>query len=339
MLTIGFPANTAEKRKTDMPNFLTMHHRLNNVTWPFQILLFCTAFWVITFVCSIPDGKGLEAFTLDQFLEDFGVFLLFLSLWVGVYAHFRKSISVKWLYLLLAVSLFQEELNLLNLGYQAINSLFGREIGASERQRGDVYTFAIVGLTLLIRFLMPGFKSIFRIHITAFIIFYTLFQGWVHYVFPYQMKAAIVESQINFQKEFTSTYPGRFDYQCAKGLWDCYSWVGDEVPSALHEIPEIPALILSHKHVPMNTEGFMLFEPNEPGNIWEGVDPTKEFLLTFYKNNDLYRVVIDRQFPRNATAIVARPLVIFATVFGMVWFFGGMMIVLMHQSRFERRVK
>lgn len=311
-----------------------MHQRINSVTWPFQILLFCTVFWVATAICSIPDGEGIGAFTLNQCLEDFGVFLMFLSIWCGIYAHVRRDISLVWLFVLLAVALTQEEYNVFNLLYQAINAIFGREIGSDERQRGDVYVLAFVAVSLLVRFCQKGFKSIFRMHITIFLWFYTFFLLWVHAVFPYQMQGAIIDARIDYQKEFTSTYPGRFDFLCERDQWDCYTWLGDDVPEALKANADVMEQVSRHKDVVMNTSGLLAFYPGEK-EVFRGIDTNQKYIVTYYKNHDLNRVVIDARFPQTAADVITLPLLIFSTTFGMVWFFGGMMIVLMHQVRFS----
>ncbi|HBP6379318.1 TPA: hypothetical protein L6A07_29555 [Pseudomonas aeruginosa] len=320
-------------------NFLArMNSRLGAVTWQMQSLLLCTVFWFVTVASSIPfsDG-GISALTLNQCFEDFGVFLLFFSMWCGLYAHFQRNITLPWLLLLLAVALWQEEINLLNKTYQTLNLWFDREIDSSERQRGDVTILMLVATTLVARFFTPGFKSFFRIHITAFLLLYTVFQLWLHYTFPYQMQAAILEPQLNYQKEFTSTYEGRFQYQCDQGLWTCYSWKGASIPDQLLDDEGLMQVIRSHEGVVMNTTGYIgtLSSPND--TVFRGVDAEQKYLITYFKNHDLNRVVIDHDSPKKAAQVVTRPLVIFSTAFGMAWFFGGMMIVFMHQSRFSSR--
>ncbi len=322
-------------------NLITrMNCLLNTVTWQMQSLLLCTVFWIVTVASSIPFSEGgIGALTLNQCLEDFGVFLLFFAVWCGLFAHFQKSITLPWLMLLLAVALWQEEVNLLNKTYQTINLWFDREIDSSERQRGDVTVLMLVSLSLLARFFRPGFKSFFRIHISAFLLLYTLFQLWLHYTFPYQIQSAILEPQLNYQKEFTSTYEGRFQYQCDQGQWTCYSWEGDNIPSKLLQDEGLVQVIKSHAGVVMNTTGYIgtLSVPND--SVFRGVDAAQKYLITYFKNHDLNRVVIDHESPREAALVVTRPLVIFSTAFGMVWFFGGMMIVFMHQSRRSRASK
>lgn len=322
-------------------NLITrMNCLLNTVTWQMQSLLLCTVFWIVTVASSIPFSEGgIGALTLNQCLEDFGVFLLFFAVWCGLFAPFQKSITLPWLMLLLAVALWQEEVNLLNKTYQTINLWFDREIDSSERQRGDVTVLMLVSLSLLARFFRPGFKSFFRIHISAFLLLYTLFQLWLHYTFPYQIQSAILEPQLNYQKEFTSTYEGRFQYQCDQGQWTCYSWEGDNIPSKLLQDEGLVQVIKSHAGVVMNTTGYIgtLSVPND--SVFRGVDAAQKYLITYFKNHDLNRVVIDHESPREAALVVTRPLVIFSTAFGMVWFFGGMMIVFMHQSRRSRASK
>tara|TARA_R110002124_G_scaffold128157_19_gene288714 strand:- start:11004 stop:11981 length:978 start_codon:yes stop_codon:yes gene_type:complete len=316
--------------------FERMTHRINGVTWPVQMLLFCTVFWVVTAICSVPDGTGVDGFTRNQCLEDFGVFLMFLSIWCGFYAHFHRNITLTWLLLLFAIALTQEEYNLFNLIYQAINAAFGRVIDSTERQRGDVIVLALVAISLLIRLYRKDFRSFFRIHITAFLWFFTTFLLWVHAVFPYQMQGAILAARIDYQKEFTSTYPGRFQFYCDLGAWECYSWVGDDVPEVFLNNPDVMEQVLSHKDIVMNTTGQLAFLPGDD-EVFRGIDTTQKYILTYYKNHDLNRVVIDRHAPQDAADIVTLPMLIFSTSFGMVWFFGGLLLVFMHQSRSSSR--
>mgnify|MGYP006926845355 FL=1 len=138
-------------------------------------------------------------------------------------------------------------MNLLNKAYQAINLWFGHDIDSAERQRGDVTVLMIVSLSLLARFCRRGFKSFFRIYITAFLLLFTCFQMWLHYTFPYQMQSAILDADLAYQKEFTSTYEGRFQYQCDQGLWTCYSWEGDDIPPTLRHDEGLMAVVRSHK--------------------------------------------------------------------------------------------
>lgn len=315
--------------------FLRLNDCLNTVTWQMQSLLVCTVFWIATAICSFPasDG-GWQAWSLNQCLEDFGVFLLFLSIWCGVFAHFQKTITPAWLLLLLAVALWQEEINLLNKTYQAINLWFGYEITSAERQRGDVTVLMVVCLSLLVRFWQKGFKSFFRIHIAAFLLFFTCFQMWLHYTFPYQMQSAILEPYLKYQEEFTSTYEGRFRYQCDQGMWKCYSWEGTAVPDELRSDTGLMAVIDSHRGIVMNTTGYVGQLPSDDDTVFRGVDASQKYLITYYKNHNLNRVVINREFAQRAAQTVTRPLVVFSACFGMAWFFGGLMLVFMHQRRF-----
>jgi len=316
-----------------------MNDKLNAVTWQFQTLLVCTVFWVATVLCSYPITEGgWQAWSLNQCLEDFGVFLMFFSMWCGLYAHFRRSITPAWLLLILATALWQEEVNLLNKAYQAINLWFGYEITSPERQRGDVSVLLIITLSLFGRFWQRGFKSFFRIHIAVFLLFFTCFQLWLHYTFPYQMQSAILGPYLKYQEEFTSTYEGRFQYQCDQGQWKCYSWLGEDVPEELSRDEVLMTVINSHKGVVMNTSGYVgqiQGDDDDEGAVFRGVDATQKYLITYYKNHDLNRVVVNYEFAQQAVQTVTRPLVVFSACFGMAWFFGGLMVVLMHQKRFN----
>lgn len=324
-----------------IPSYVSrMNDRLNAVTWQTQSLLVCTVFWLSTIVCSYPfsDG-GWAAWSFDQCLEDFGVFLLFFAIWCGVFAHVKRNITLGWLAVLLATALWQEEVNLLNKAYQTVNLWFGHNIDSSERQRGDVTVLMIVAVSLLARFLRKGFKSFFRIYITAFLLFFTCFQMWLHYTFPYQMQSAILDADLAYQKEFTATYEGRFRYQCDQGLWTCYSWEGDEVPAVLRRDEGLMAVIRSHVGIVMNTTGYIGQTPNEDESVFRGVDARQKYIITYYKNHSLNRVVINHDMAKRAAQAVTHPLVVFSTTFGMAWFFGGLMVVFMHQSRTDKKQK
>lgn len=314
--------------------FTAFINGVEQLSWRQQAGLFCLLFWVVTFLCSLPEETGLKGFTVNQLLEDFGVFLLFTALWSGVHAHFKRSITLPWICLVFAVALWQEEVNLLNKTYQTVNLWFDRVIESDERQRGDVFTLAFVGVSLLLRLIFQrGFKSFWRLHITCFILLFTVFQLWLHWTFPYQMQSAIMAAQLDYQKEFTSTYEGRFRYQCDQGKWECYSWSGNEIPRPLLSNQRLVDLIRNHEGVYMNTDGFVGYVPVEGRSVFRGVDAAQKYIVTYFKNQDLNRVVLNQGFAQQATSAVTLPLLIFSTSFGMVWFFGGLLIVLMHQQR------
>lgn len=311
--------------------------RLNSYPWQLQVALFTAVFWVITVMCSVPNGTDIAGLTINQILEDFGVFLLFLGVWAGIYCHFKRNISFLWLILLLAISLWQEEVNLLNKAYQTINLWFDREITSAERQRGDVYTLGFVAVTLAARLIFEkGFRSFFRLHIGLFLICYTTFQGWVHYVFPYHMQYEIMAQRLEYQKEFTSTYPGRFEFMCGQRPIECFEWVGDDIPAEVSSNEHLMDIVRAHKDVSMNTEGYVGSVPLNDAEVFRGVDAAQKYLATYYKNNDLQRVVYDRIYPSQVMKHITRPLLIFATAFGMVWFFLGLGVVFFHQGRVYR---
>jgi hypothetical protein len=121
--------------------------------WQLQAPLFFLLFVVVGSVCSIPDETFPSGFTVNQALEDFGVFLLFTALWTGIYAHFRREIDLFWLTAIFVVALFQEEFNIWNRLLQVIGEPLGYVMTSKERQRGDVFMLAAVFGSLLIRFL------------------------------------------------------------------------------------------------------------------------------------------------------------------------------------------
>lgn len=311
--------------------------RLNTYPWQLQVALFTVIFWVMTVMCSMPNGTDIAGLTIDQLLEDFGVFLLFLSIWCGVYCQFKRNISLLWLMLLLAISLWQEEVNLLNKVYQTMNLWFDRELITAERQRGDVYTVGLLATFLVARLIFEkGFRSFFRLHIGVFLVGYTAFQGWVHYVFPYHMQSEIMAQRLEYQKEFASTYPGRFEYMCARRPIECVEWVGDDIPGVVSNNEHLMDIVKAHADVVMNAEGFIGTVPMDDDDAFRGVDAAQKYLVTYYKNNDLNRVVYDYIYPASVMKHIARPLLIFTTTFGMIWFFIGLGVVFFHQSHVYR---
>ena len=93
--------------------------------WQIQIPLFLCIFVAVGTFCSIPSETFPKGFTVNQALEDFGVFLLFTALWAGIYAHFRRDINIFWLVLLFAAALIQEEINIWNKLLFAFGDTFG----------------------------------------------------------------------------------------------------------------------------------------------------------------------------------------------------------------------
>lgn len=93
-------------------------------------------------------------------------------------------------------------------------------------------------------------------------------------------------------------------------------------------------VIRSNEGIVMNTTGYIGQVASDEDTVFRGVDASQKFIATYYKNHDLNRVVINREFALRAAEAVTRPLVVFSACFGMAWFFGGMMLVFMHQRRF-----
>ncbi|EPG4078954.1 hypothetical protein R2572_006872, partial [Pseudomonas aeruginosa] len=70
--------------------------------------------------------------------------------------------------------------------------------------------------------------------------------------------------------------------------------------------------------------------------VFRGVDANQKVLVTLYKNHELYRVVVDDEYPTEAHNVISSALLSFATPFALVWFFGGLWVVFMHQARVYR---
>lgn len=147
------------------------------------------------------------------------------------------------------------------------------------------------------------------------------------------MQSAILDANLAYQKEFTSTYEGRFRYQCDKRMWSCYSWKGDAIPADLLKDEGLMAVIRSHDGIVMNTTGYIGQLPSDDDTVLRGVDARQKYIITYYKNHDLNRVGFNHEIAQRAAQTVTHPLVFFSTSFGMDWFFGGLMVVLMHQSK------
>jgi hypothetical protein len=316
---------------------------INKHPWHIQTLFFYLLFLLVTLLCA-PRGLDFAGLTLNQFGEDFGVFALFLALWTGVYAFFRRTISIPELVVILCVALTVEELNLLNRMYVMVNELFDRAVPTAERQRGDVFTILAVAFALLVRSFSHSFRSVFRIFITTYLILYASFQLLIHVTFPYVMQQAMIDPQLKYQIEFTSTYPGRFSYVCENEPKHCYEWQGNyasDIDQRLKDYPtilaEVEGLVANHEGVLMNATGFIGTLPSaDDDNVFIGVTPNRNYLLTFYRNGDLNRVVIDFEYLTHVGTVVSTPLVIFAGLFVTIWFFGGLAVVLMHQQGFKK---
>lgn len=142
--------------------------RSHIIPWQLHAPLFLVVFALVSALNSIPSDGSWRDLTLNQVLEDFGVFIFFTALWCGIYCHFRRTVDLTWLLIIFVLAICQEEFNLWNKLWQQICLLFGHEISSSERQRGDVFMMALVFGSLLVRFVLGGFTSFFRIHITFF---------------------------------------------------------------------------------------------------------------------------------------------------------------------------
>ena len=254
-------------------------------------------FAVVSVLNSIPSDGSWRDLTLNQVLEDFGVFIFFMALWSGIYCHFRRTVDLTWLLIIFVVAIGQEEFNLWNKLWQQLCLLFGHEISSSERQRGDVFMMALVFGSLLVRFALGGFKSFFRIHITFFICVFVTFQGWIHFIFPYYIQQHLLNERLTYQKELTATYEGRFRFQCDHLPITCFEWVGDAVPItsiAKHVSTEsITQVLQSVGNATTSLTGWLSVVDRGDVEVFRGVDANQKVLVTLYKNHELYRVVVD----------------------------------------------
>ncbi|MBM5458998.1 hypothetical protein H8F21_15630 [Pseudomonas sp. P66] len=312
----------------------------SRIPWQLHVPLFLIVYLLacLTLTYATPDG---ETITFLKLLEDFGVYVLFLGLWIGVFAHFRRTMTFGWLVAIAAFSLFQEEVNFLNLGFKWFSSLVGHTVLPAERQRGDVFTLGIVFTTLIGRFIFQrGFRSFMRIHITFFLVAYTTFLCCIHYLFAYYIQGELLEQRMLYQKELTASYPGRFKYQCDQLPIKCFEWVGNEIPAEVLAAPSTGSIIESIKAVRMSVTGWLDVFPlpvDETDTVLRGVEASQKVIVTAYKNDQLYRVVFDEQYPAQSLKVAKVGVLSFSTTFIVVWFFGGMFLVFMHQARSRKR--
>ncbi len=315
-------------------------YRSHIIPWQLHAPLFLVMFAVVSVLNSIPSDGSWCDLTLNQVLEDFGVFIFFMALWSGIYCHFRRTVDLTWLLIIFVVAIGQEEFNLWNKLWQQLCLLFGHEISSSERQRGDVFMMALVFGSLLVRFALGGFKSFFRIHITFFICVFVTFQGWIHFIFPYYIQQHLLNERLTYQKELTATYEGRFRFQCDHLPITCFEWVGDAVPItsiAKHVSTEsITQVLQSVGNATTSLTGWLSVVDRGDVEVFRGVDANQKVLVTLYKNHELYRVVVDDEYPTEAHNVISSALLSFATPFALVWFFGGLWVVFMHQARVYR---
>lgn len=316
-------------------------NRSHAIPWQLHAPLFLVLFAIISVLNSIPSDGTWRDLTVNQVLEDFGVYIFFMALWSGIYCHFRKNIDLAWLLTIFVVALCQEEFNLWNKIWQQVCLLFGHAITSSERQRGDVYMVAIVFFSLLARLLLQkGFKSFFRIHITFFIFVFVSFQGWIHFIFPYYIQQHLLNERMTYQQELTATYEGRFRFQCDHLPIKCFEWVGAKAMPAdlgkLVQAESIEQVVASIDDAASSLTGWLGVIDRGDVEVFRGVDANQKVLITLYKNHELYRVVVDDQYPTVAHHVVSSALLSFATPFALVWFFGGLWVVFMHQARVNR---
>lgn len=312
----------------------------SRIPWQLQIPLFLLAYLIVcmTLTFATPDG---EEITVLKVLEDLGVYVLFLSLWTGVYAHFRREMTLAWLVGIAAFSLFQEEVNFLNLGYEAISWMVGHVPTGEERQRGDVYTLALVFTSLIGRFIFQrGFRSFMRIHITFFLVAYTTFLCCIHFLFAYYIQGELLTERMRYQEELTATYPGRFKYECERLPIKCFQWVGNEIPTEVLAAPSAQGILDSIESSQMSVTGWLEVFPAtdvESDTVLRGVSASQKVIITAYKNDTLHRAVFDEKYPSHSLKVAKVGLLSFSTTFIAVWFFGGMYLVFMHQARRNRK--
>lgn len=306
------------------------------VAWKYRVPLFLILYLTacVSITQSNPDGEKL---TLLKYLEDIGVYVMFLGLWTGVYSHFRRNITLGWLVIIAAFSLFQEESNFLNLAYEGFSWLIGHTMTPAERQRGDVYTLAVVFTTLIARFAFQrGFRSFMRIHITFFLVAYTLFLCCIHYLFAYYIQGELLTQRMLYQEELTATYPGRFRYECERLPIKCFEWVGNEIPAEVLAAPSAQGILESIEGSRMSTTGWLEVFPaaDQDGTaVLRGVSASQKVIITVYKNESLHRAVFDTKYPAQSLKVAKVGLLSFSSTFIAVWFFGGMFLVFMHQAR------
>lgn len=304
--------------------------------WQIQIPLFLCIFVAVGTFCSIPSETFPSGFTVNQALEDFGVFLLFTALWAGIYAHFRRDINIFWLLALFAAALVQEEINVWNKLLFALGDTFGYEMTSRERQRGDVFMLALIAVTLLVRLVLDRrFKSFMRLHITFFLFAFVSFQLMIHFVFAYNLQGAVIEQRQKYLQEVVATYTDRFDYLCQQDHLMGFEFSDKPDAEVLKVAPSVVDVLNKSKDSPLYVTSWL--EVAKPsGEIFRGVDANAKVLVALYHEGSENRMVVDTEFPITLHKIISTSLLTFATPFGLVWFFGGMHLVLFHQARVYR---
>lgn len=200
-------------------------------------------FVVVSVLNLIPSDESWRGLTLNQVLEDFGVFIFFMALWCGIYSHFRRTVDLTWHLIIFVVAICQEEFNLWNKLWQQICLLFGHEISSSERQHGE--------------------------HVST---------------------------------------------------------------------ESINQVLQAVDYATTSLTGWMSVVDRIGVEAFRGVEANQKVLVRLYKNHELYRVVVvvDDEYPTKAHNVISSALLSFATPFALVWLFGGLWVVFMHQARVYR---
>ncbi|EPC1042241.1 hypothetical protein L5C74_30430, partial [Pseudomonas aeruginosa] len=156
----------------------------------------------------------------------------------------------------------------------------------------------------------------------------------------YYIQQHLLNERLTYQKELTATYEGRFRFQCDHLPITCFEWVGDAVPVtsiAKHVSTEsITQVLQSVGNATTSLTGWLSVVDRGDVEVFRGVDANQKVLVTLYKNHELYRVVVDDEYPTEAHNVISSALLSFATPFALVWFFGGLWVVFMHQARVYR---
>lgn len=306
------------------------------IPWQLQIPLFLAAFVVTGLICAIPNDTFPHGLLLNDALENFGVFLLFTALWCGIYAHVGREINLFSLVVIFAVALCQEELNIWNWLLRVIGEPLGYVMTSRERQRGDVFMLTLVFASLLLRLvLQKDFRSFFRIHITFFLVAFTMFQILIHYVFAYQFQSAILDQRLNYLREVAVTAADRSDYLCRTEQLTCFTFRGSPPAHITGLSTALKGVLDLSSEAPLYATNWIeVIQPSD--DITRGVNATQKVLFALFHENEENRLVIDRSFATHTHNLVAGSLLTYYTLRPRLVFW-GMFLVLFHQNRVYRR--
>lgn len=132
-----------------------------------------------------------------------------------------------------------------------------------------------------------------------------------------------------------ATYTDRFDYLCQQDHLMAFEFSGEPDAEVLKVAPSVLDVLNKSKDSQLYVTSWL--EVAKPSSeIFRGVDANAKVLVALFHEGTENRMVVDTEFPITLHKIISTSLLTFATPFGLVWFFGGMHLVLFHQARVYR---